>query len=322
MPDLYESVRNLPLEHVLSFLGFAQEWKPAKGGTELRGRCPICQPKKNQTAFNIAPDGKWHCFGCEAKGKGAIDLVMAVRKVGFRDAVELLQSNTGNVIAQEAKRPQLKQVMVPAAEVSGEPAPLENPPFKSTYEKFAVPCPWLKERGLSEDACNRYGVFQYDNPKRRSVYSGSVLLKIARWSDGECVGYLSRNIGDITPERPKYLLPKGLQKGLELFGAWQLKEKAPIRVLYVVESPFCVVKFHQLGFPAVSPFGWSLSDQQVAIIGQLARGVIFLPDRDKYTEIGESVRKLAEVVWVKTPELPDGVDDPEMLDRASIVALT
>jgi hypothetical protein len=40
-----------------------------------------------------------------------------------------------------------------------------------------------------------------------------------------------------------------------LFGAWQLRdeERGPLRIVYLVESPFAVMHFHQLGFPAVSP---------------------------------------------------------------------
>jgi DNA primase len=62
-------------------------------------------------------------------------------------------------------------------------------------------------------------------------------------------------IGEATPEKPKYSLTAGLHKGLEMFGAWQLKEKAPRRSIYLVESPLAVMKFHQMGVPAVSPFG-------------------------------------------------------------------
>ncbi len=47
MPDLYEAVRVLPLQRVLAFLGFAQEWKPAKGGNEQRSKTSI-QPTPNR----------------------------------------------------------------------------------------------------------------------------------------------------------------------------------------------------------------------------------------------------------------------------------
>jgi DNA primase len=35
-----------------------------------------------------------HCFSCEAKGRGVIDLAMQVRKVGFKEAVALLEGIT------------------------------------------------------------------------------------------------------------------------------------------------------------------------------------------------------------------------------------
>lgn len=76
------------------------------------------------------------------------------------------------------------------------------------------------------------------------------------------MGYLSRNIGEVSPEKPKYLFPNGVSKGL-LFGAWQIKNEAtlPLRVVYLVESPFSVLGFSQLGLLAVSPFGWSVSPE-------------------------------------------------------------
>jgi hypothetical protein len=40
------------------------------------------------------------------------------------------------------------------------------------------------------------------------------MLKILRRSDGECVWYLSRNIGELTPEKPKYFFPKAFKNRL------------------------------------------------------------------------------------------------------------
>jgi hypothetical protein len=73
----------------------------------------------------------------------------------------------------------------------------------------------LQARGLTQATLDHYNVFQYSNPARRSVYNGSVLLKISRWSDGECVGYLSRKIAEVTPEKAKYAFSKGLVKSLD-----------------------------------------------------------------------------------------------------------
>jgi DNA primase len=322
--QVHEDLRSRSLRDVLGVLGFG-EWKERKGGTEWFGACPVHGPKANRGSFSFDSEGRYHCFSCRVHGKGAIDLVMVVRKVGFQDAVDFLQSHLGNIIAQQAKEPRLRQLPTTLPVVS---APTENPPFKGTYDKFVVESAWLKNRGFTPETLTRYEVFEYNNPARRSAYTGTVMLKIRRYSDGECVGYLSRNIGEITAEKPKYVFPKGLQKSLELFGAWQIKNDAiassslPLRVGYVVESPFAVMKFHQLGLPAVSPFGWSVSEPQVEILRSLFRGVVFLPDRNKHDEAPQSAAAIAASLWVKAPDLPDGVDDPESLTHEQVLQLT
>ena len=92
-------------------------------------------------------------------------------------------------------------------------------------------------------------------------------------------------------------------------------------MLYLVESPFTVMKFHQYGLPALSPFGWSVSDEQVRIIGHLAKGVVYLPDKDKHSEIANSLHSLSLHVWVKSPALPDDIVDPEQLTLEQIKQL-
>lgn len=335
MADPYEHLRRFPLNVVLAALGF-EEFRYRKAGTEGYGACPIHGSRKNMTCFSFNDDGRFNCFSCSAKGRGAIDLVMQIQKVGFKEAVDWLQAmrpaqptttRCDHKFIDSDKclkcgwSPELPQTyrtapaQVPLAPIT------ENPVFKGTYEKYAVPSPWLSARGLTDATCRHFDVFQYDNPKRRSAYSGSVMLKIRRWCDGKGVGYLIRNIGEITPEKPKYLLPKGICKTLELFGAWQLKEKAPIRVLYVVESPFAVMKFHQHGLPAVSPFGWAVSDQQLDILGSLAKGCCYLPDRNVYAQAEAVAGFLSQRLWVKLPQLPANVDDPEQLDASQIAKL-
>lgn len=313
--DQYEHLRKFPLNVVLAQLGF-ETFKYRKAGTEGYGRCAICQPKKNTTAFSFNDDGRFHCFACGASGRGAIDLVKAVRQCGFQEATEWLKTLPGTPVKHF-------QEHQPALHVPSDAKTnlTENPPFKASYEKYFKPHAWLEARGLTAETLARYEVGYYENAARRSVYNGSVMLKIRRWSDGECVGYLSRNIGEITAEKPKYVFPKGVSKGLEVFGAIQLKEKAPLRVVFLVESPLCVLKFSQHGFEAVSPFGWSVSAEQSAILAHLAKGYIYLPDADKVSEIGSSLLHLARVCWVKTPALPADVSDPERLSVEQIRSL-
>jgi DNA primase len=313
MEDRHKALRELPFAALAQVLDFdLSKFRQRKNGTEWTGPCPIHRPKKNSSSFSFAQDGRYQCFSCSAKGRGAIDLTMAVKKCGFADATALLEA-----ASQSLPRPTAEGPTQPQQQSNLQAS--ENPAFKSTYSKFRTESPWLTERGLTPETLDRYEVFQYHNPTRRSQLDGSVLLKISRWSDGECVGYLSRNIGECTPEKPKYRFPANLHKSLEVFGAFQLKGSERLRIVYVVESPFCVMKFHQLGVPAVSPFGWTVSPQQADVIRQLAKGVVFLPDRDKRKEATQYAGLLSEFVWVKMPEFE--TEDPESLTEAQIRSL-
>jgi DNA primase len=312
MEDRHVHVRAMLFEVIARALGIdISKFKLRKGGT-WAGPCPVHRPKKNSTSFTFNVDGRYGCFSCSAKGRGSIDLAMAVNGIGFQEAVRLLEPYLSSVVTQAAR-----PVIATLQEV-----PTENKPFRSTYAQYFRPHPWLEARGISQETLARYGSGYYENSARKSAYNGSVLLKISRWSDGETVGWLSRNICEETPERPKYRFPEGLAKSLEVFGAYELKAKAPLRIVYVVESPFTVLKFHQLGVPCVATYGWSVSEQQAEIIGQLAKGTICLPDFDKRGAFEQSAFLLARRIWVRCPQMPEGVADPESLTLEQIKALT
>jgi hypothetical protein len=66
----------------------------------------------------------------EARGEGAIELVMALKQLGFSAAVELLQTQLGNIIALEAKRPTVQQL-----QIVEEPRKPRNKPHGNTASK-------------------------------------------------------------------------------------------------------------------------------------------------------------------------------------------
>jgi hypothetical protein len=113
--------------------------------------------------------------------RGAIDLVMQVRKVGFKEAVNALEAfrgTGGSPVALPAR-----QSLTEAAVLS------ENPPFKGTYEKCYVPSEWLTKRGILPATLKKFGLGQYYSPKRLSVYKGKILLPVGRYEDGELVAW-------------------------------------------------------------------------------------------------------------------------------------
>jgi DNA primase len=320
VPDQYVSIRTLPFSVLGPALGAdLNKFKIRKSGQEHYGPCPIHNPTNNSTSFSYLSDGRFNCFSCNAKGSGAIDLTMKVKGIGFKEAVAFLEPFVG---------------MKPKEELSKEKSPVVDDsgalkPFTGKYDKYAVPCEWLEKRIPDEAVRKRYGVFQYFNPSRQSAYSHRVMIPI-RDLEGVLYGYLGRSIEANREDTiPKYLFPPNLPKSRFLFGAHELttqltssQSRLPVKLVYLVESPFAVMKFAMLGLPAVSPYGWSLSSEQLDIASSLARGLVLLPDRNKFEEFSLSVGKLAQRCWVRLPHLPEGVDDPEYLpNREAVLAL-
>lgn len=241
MPDSYKQLRNIPFPVLASELGIDLSRFRQRGDGEYIGPCPVHRPKNNTTSFSYSPDGKFHCFSCEIKGRGSIDLSKAVLDIGFKDAVERLKN------LPDTPAPAIENQ--PAEKKAG-----ELKPYKGSYEKVAVSCPWLEERITDAEIRQRYGVFCYNNPARKSAFSGRVMLPI-KSLQGILYGYLGRSVSSET--EPKYLFPKDLPKSEFLFGAHELSTfgPLPLKLVYLDESPFAVMKLAMMGLPAVSPFG-------------------------------------------------------------------
>jgi DNA primase len=290
--------------------------------SDWQGYCPIHQSKTNNNCFAYNDDGRYHCFSCNAKGRGGIDITMAVKGVNFTQACEILGAAPKEPAKQQ--KPQDGAIV----EAGGELKPLA----KDTWRKFAVPCPWLEQRITDAAVRERYGVFCYNNPARRSAYSGRVMLPV-KDVEGKLFGYLGRAVTTEPPAsdsntNPKYLFPRNLPKSKFLFGAYELtaqltsgQYRLPLKLVYLVESPFCVMKFAMLGLPAVSPFGWSVSSEQVDILARIAKGVVYIPDRNKTAEAGNVTLVLAARLWLRFPPLPPSIDDPEQMTKEQILAL-
>lgn len=314
MPDQYQAVRSIALSTVFGWLGIdLSSFKTRKGGSEKYGKCFFHGAKGNNTSLSFTDDLA-HCFSCNVKFRGAIDAVKLVRQCSFTEAVAFLQERIGKEPPPTKKEP--VEALVASDGVL-------KPLLKDTWKNYQVECEWLTKRVPDKRVRERYGVFFYQNNARKSQVNGHVLIPI-RDVEGVNYGYLARNIGEVAAERPKYRLPANLPKSRFLFGSDQLCTfgQLPLKRIYLVESPFCVMKFASLGLPAVSPFGWSVSEQQIDILVGLAKGIVYLPDRNKSTEAQAIIPKMAQKLWVRSPPLPPDCDDPEKMKLEQILALT
>lgn len=94
--DRYQHLREMHFTVAAQALGIDMgKFRGRRGGTEFGGPCPVHAPKKNSTSFSYNVDGRYSCFSCGTKGRGAIDLAMPVRNCGFQAAVEMLEPFAG-----------------------------------------------------------------------------------------------------------------------------------------------------------------------------------------------------------------------------------
>jgi len=126
------------------------------------------------------------------KARGAIDLVKAVKAIGFQQAVEFLSEV--KVDSPQQKRPVTGHLNASDGQdqESGNSDGLK--PFVGSYHNYAVSCPWLDTRIPDAGTRGKYGVFCYNNPARKSAWSGRVMIPI-KDQEGVLYGYLGRYIG-------------------------------------------------------------------------------------------------------------------------------
>ena len=115
MPDPHLAIRNLPFPAIASALGINLEKFQLKG-KDWAGPCPIHNSKSNIGCFRYEADGgRWHCFSCDAKGRGAIDLAIALRGLNFSSAVEFLGLRKQDKPTTTPSAPALKRYDQPGA---------------------------------------------------------------------------------------------------------------------------------------------------------------------------------------------------------------
>src|SRR2546421_9849576 len=108
--------------------------KPSKHGPELRLRCPFHEDSTPSLSIN-AETGKFHCFGCHAKGGDIFDFVVTKEGIAAGDRTKsrrqaaLLIKDWFGVTSEAAPAPQ-----TPAAADSSAPVEDVTPLPEATEE--------------------------------------------------------------------------------------------------------------------------------------------------------------------------------------------
>ncbi len=308
--------------------------KFTRKGDNLVGCCPI-HKGTNPTQFHASVvKNNFNCFGDCHGGGNVIDFVAKMENVEIRKAGILIQDWFGI----KAKRPSTKKDEKPSALSVDKPSekkttalppqlPREekkiNEPLKFTLKNLDQEHPYLKERGLEKETVEFFGV-GYCN---KGLMKDRIAIPIHN-SSGKLVAYSGRWIGDPPDkETPKYKLPTGFLKSLEVFNLHMAKDEIGDGSLILVEGLFDCMKVWQAGFKnVVALIGSSLSEEQeellvdtVGLNGQVY--LMFDEDEAGWTCRSDVLERLSKSVFVKTVALGEEGLQPDKLTKEEIIKL-
>ena len=284
-----------------------------KNGSELRGRCPIHQGEGNDAFHVNLTKNAFHCFSCKAKGN-VLDFVAAMEKCSVRDAGGRLAEWFPITGTEAGTQPPTK----PLAEKhpAGESPAVSNKPLSFRLKGIDPAHPYLADRGLSPEIAEKFGVGYFSG---KGSMSGRVVIPIHN-ERGELVAYAGRAIDN---SEPRYKLPVGFHKSLELFNLHRaIGDSNPARRVVLVEGFFDCIKVATTGFACVALMGSSLSVEQERLLGQHFDRVCLLMDGDAAgKEAAEAIaQRLVRRLYVRLVDLPEG-KQPDQLSSEELCML-
>lgn len=311
-----------------------------RSGDRLSGPCPLHRGT-NPTQFRVSVSKHcWNCFGSCGRGGNIIDFVSLREGVPFRDAALLLQEwfipeGTAST-AKLAESPPRQfthppsppgddppRTSVPADDSSDDDAEAgENPPLSFELKSLKRDHPYLAERGLAAAIVESYGIGYC--PK--GCLRGYVAIPV-RNRGGSLVAYIGRWPGDPPDGTPKYKLPKGFRKSLEVFNLDRAAASDASQPLLVVEGVFDCLRLVQFGYArTVALLGSSLSKrQEVLLRDTVGKGgsIHLLLDADDAGRKGaaDAAGRLCKSCMVRVIDIGEFRQQPEHLERHEIEAL-
>ena len=274
-------------------------WLKEKGD-ELRGRCPVHQGA-GQNSFHVnLSKNAFHCFSCKAHGN-VLDFVAAMEKCSVRDAaIKLAEWFT--VSGEPAAAPANEKPADSGGGV-GESVTAVNKPLSFHLKSVDCSHPYLAERGISKETAEYFGVGFFSG---KGSMNGRIVIPIHN-QHGELVAYAGRAVDG---SQPRYKLPAGFHKSLELFNLHRVTRPEVI----LVEGFFDCMKIHQTGFPSVALMGSCLSEaQEELLISKFERVVLTLDgDEPGRQATAECLTRLAGRMWVRAARVPEGTQPDQM----------
>jgi DNA primase len=177
--------------------------------------------------------------------------------------------------------------------------------------------PYLAERGLTQEAIAEFGLGYCS----KGMMTGRIVIPIHN-PDGQVVAYAGRWPSEPPGDTPKYKLPAGFRKSLELFNLDRAIKEPADHPFVIVEGFFDCIKLWQHGVRrVVALMGSTLSPAQEELIREHTNAhsrVIVILDEDDAGRAGRDhiVKHLARWMFVKVHVFADEGRQPEHLSAA------
>jgi DNA primase len=297
----------LKMEEVLRHYQLLDTFK--RTGESLSGPCPI-HKGTNPTQFRVSiPKNIWNCFSECKNGGNVLDFIAQMEGVTIHAAASkaiewfnLDQAMPRNGSSKKERKGDAEEEKG-AEEATPEPEPEStepNKPLRFTLDKLQPDHPFLKKRGLTDETIREFGV----GFCAKGMMANRIAIPIANFR-GDVVAYAGRFPGEPTEANPKYKLPPGFRKSLELYNLKRAIQGPLENPLVIVEGFFDCMMLHQCGLQkTVALMGTSLSDSQLALILQFTSNgshiIVSLDDDEAGEEAAKSVAlKLAPHRYVR-----------------------
>jgi DNA primase len=325
----YKEVKSaVSMERVLKHYGVEMQ---RVNKTYLRGRCPLPAHASDssrksfgvQTAKNAWACHSQPCVKARAgrRGGNVLDFVAAMESCTVREAALKLQNwfmgdGAENKNGAAATPPEL---VAEKKESAGEHASeagggvLVNKSLPFSLRDIDSSHPYLAHRGITRETADYFGTGFF--PGKGSM-AGRIVIPIHN-AEGDLVAYGGRALDSAT--EPRYKLPAGFNKSLELFNLHRAAQCDSRGVVIVVEGFFDAMKVYQAGFPSVvALMGSSLSDVQAELLTAFDRVILMLDGDEAGMESAPKIAaQLARHLLVRIAAVPEG-KQPDMLSSENI----
>lgn len=324
----------ITMEQMLQHYGLLDKFK--KSGDSLSGPCPV-HNGDNSTQFRVSlVKNIWNCFGSCKKGGNVLDFIAQMESVSIHaaalKAIEWFALDRGSLTVKSKE----EEVPSPNATKSESSPPLKpapekstpketvtvNPPLKFSLIKLEKEHPYLTERGLTSETIADFGL----GFCAKGMMSGRIAIPI-RNLEGAVVAYAGRFPGVPPADTPKYKLPPGFRKSLEIFNIDRAVQVSKDKPLVVVEGFLDCMKLHQQGArKVVGLMGSTMSQAQEELIRKCTdcnSRVILILDEDEAGRAGREdiAVRLAKFVFVKIHVFGKEGQQPEHLSVKEMAAL-